>query len=134
MVLLVKIGFLILPVRIGLLWCCQWELGFWCYQWELGFWLIICRGFESWVLIIGLNPIDKIALPWIWIMGFNYRVESHWQNSITMNLNHGLWLWTWIMDLNSIDKIIFAMYLNYGFFFSNIAKHKNSWALERMRF
>ena len=124
----------------------------------MGFWLIICRGFESWVLIIGLNPIDKIALPWIWIMGFDYRVESHWQNSIAMNLNHGLWLWTWIMDLNSIDKIVlpcvwimgfdyvfesWALIMNFNsidkiFFpyiwimdFSNIAKYKNSWTLEK---
>ena len=51
-----------LPMRIGL-WCCKWELGFDIANEN-------CCGFESWALVMDLNSIDKIVLPWTWIMGF----------------------------------------------------------------
>ena len=66
---------LMLPMRIGF-WCCQWELGFWYCQWELSFGWMNCYGFESWALIMDLNSIDKIVLPWTWIMGFS-NIAKH---------------------------------------------------------
>ena len=63
-----ELGFFDVANENWAFWCYQQELGFWCCQWKLGFWWIICHGFKSWALIMGLNPIDKMVLPWIWIM------------------------------------------------------------------
>ena len=69
---------LIVPMRIEF-WCCQWKLGFdvanknwdlmfliriefWYCQCELSFGKINCHGFKSWVLIMDLNSLDKIAM------------------------------------------------------------------------
>ena len=65
-----------------------------------------------------------------------------------MRLNHGHWLWIWIpliklfyhvfelwaliMNLNSIDKIVLPCIWIMDF--SNIARYKNSWALEKKDF
>ena len=39
-------------------------------NWAFGY--INCRGFKSWALIIDLDSIDKIVLPWTRIMGHKY--------------------------------------------------------------
>ena len=66
------------------------KIGFWCCQWELGFdvanknWVLIVAN-ENWALMLPmrigfrlriLNPIDKIVLPWTWIIGFSNIVKQ----------------------------------------------------------
>ena len=72
------------------------KIGFWCCQWELGFDVANENG-----------AFDVANKNWALMLPMRIRL---WMN------RHGFESWASIMDLNSIDKICFAMDLNHGLF------------------
>ena len=85
---------------------------------------MICHEIESWVLIMDLNPIDKIVLLYIWIMSLIMDL-----NPIDKIVLLYIWIMSLIMDLNSIDKIVLPCIWIVSF--SNIAKHEHSWVFKK---
>ena len=59
-----------------------------------------CHGFGSWALIMDLNSIDKIVLPWTLIMGFSNITEHKY--SWALNIIRCVYLKVNMWYLNKI--------------------------------